>query len=106
MARTDTASGGLRRLLACVAPSVFYVAYLRNELLRRKGRTILTVRGLALGVALVIANSALSRGLDDAQKTALDPLSSIGTDLTITLAPREGGGELGFGGARQLVAAN
>jgi hypothetical protein len=32
---------------------VFYVTYLRNELLRRKGRTILTVLGLAVGVALV-----------------------------------------------------
>jgi len=85
---------------------VFYLAYLRNELLRRKARTILTVLGLALGVALVIAISALSRGLDDAQKTALDPLSSIGTDLTITLAPEQGGGGFGLGGARQLVAAN
>ena len=84
---------------------MFYLAYLRNELLRRKARTILTVLGLALGVALVIAISALSRGLDDAQKTALDPLSSIGTDLTITLAPEQGGG-FGLGGARQLVAAN
>jgi ABC-type antimicrobial peptide transport system permease subunit len=84
---------------------VFYLAYLRNELVRRKGRTILTVLGLALGVALVIAISALSRGLDDAQKTALDPLAGIGTDLTITLAPQEGG-RPGFGGARQLVAAN
>jgi putative ABC transport system permease protein len=84
---------------------VFYLAYLRNELVRRKARTILTVLGLALGVALVIAISALSRGLDEAQKTALDPLAGIGTDLTITLAPQEGGGP-GFGGARQLVAAN
>jgi ABC-type antimicrobial peptide transport system permease subunit len=86
---------------------VFYLSYLRNELVRRKARTILTVLGLALGVALVIAISALSRGLDEAQKTALDPLASIGTDLTITLAPEEGpGGGTGFGGARQLVAAN
>jgi hypothetical protein len=32
---------------------VFYVTYLRNELLRRKGRTIVTVLGLAVGVVLV-----------------------------------------------------
>src|SRR5258706_5437377 len=78
---------------------MFYIRYLRSELLRRRARTILTVLGLALGVALVIAISALSRGLDHAQKTALNPLSSIGTDLTVTLAPQQSdasGG--GFGG--------
>jgi ABC-type antimicrobial peptide transport system permease subunit len=55
---------------------VFYLAYLRSELLRRRARTILTLLGLALGVALVIAISSLSRGLDDAQETALDPLGT------------------------------
>lgn len=71
---------------------VFYLSYLRNELLRRKGRTILTLLGLALGVALVIVITSLSRGLDQAQKTALDPLSSIGTDLTVTVEPSGPGG--------------
>ena len=71
---------------------MFYLSYLRSELLRRKGRTILTLLGLALGVALVIVITALSRGLDQAQKTALNPLSSIGTDLTVTVQPE------GFGG--------
>ncbi len=70
---------------------MFYLGYLRSELLRRKSRTILTVLGLAVGVSLVIAVSALSRGLDEAQAKALDPLSSIGTDLTVTLEPREPG---------------
>jgi putative ABC transport system permease protein len=72
---------------------MFYLSYLKNELLRRKGRTILTLLGLALGVALVIVITALSRGLDQAQETALDPLSSIGTDLTVTAEAR------GFAGA-------
>lgn len=96
---------------------VFYLGYLRSELLRRKGRTILTVLGLAVGVSLVIAVSALSRGLDRAQAAALDPLSSIGTDLTVTLAPQEsqggqggfGGGGFGgggFGGGREVIQAN
>jgi len=71
---------------------VFYLSYLRSELLRRKGRTILTLLGLALGVALVIVITALSRGLDQAQKTALNPLSSIGTDLTVTVQPDGVGG--------------
>jgi ABC-type dipeptide/oligopeptide/nickel transport system ATPase component len=59
---------------------VLYARYLRSELVRRKGRTILTVLGLAIGVALVVAISALTRGLNHAQKTTLNPLSNIGTD--------------------------
>jgi putative ABC transport system permease protein len=93
---------------------MFFFAYLRSELVRRKGRTVLTVLGLAVGVSLVIIVSALSRGLDKAQAKALDPLSSIGTDLTVTLAPQSqdtsqgggfGGG--GFGGSgREVIQAN
>ncbi len=71
---------------------VFYLSYLRSELLRRKGRTILTLLGLALGVALVIVITSLSHGLDQAQKAALNPLSSIGTDLTVTVRPDSVGG--------------
>src|SRR5579862_6077593 len=79
------------------------------------GRTILTLLGLSIGVALVIAISSLSRGLDHAQKTALNPLSSIGTDLTVTLSPQQdtgggfGGSPGGFGGGagnRQVLQAN
>ena len=73
---------------------MFYLSYLRNELLRRKARTILTVLGLAVGVGLVIAIVSLTRGLDQAQKTALNPLSSIGTDLTVTLSPQQQHGRL------------
>src|SRR5260221_6937347 len=96
---------------------MFYLGYLRSELLRRKSRTILTLLGLSIGVALVIAISALSRGLDHAQKTALNPLSSIGTDLTVTLSPQQDTGGGGFGGGpggggggvrgtRQVLQAN
>ena len=92
---------------------MFFFGYLRSELVRRKSRTILTVLGLAVGVALVIAVSSLSRGLDDAQAKALNPLSSIGTDLTVTLAPQtqdasQGGGPGGggFGGGREVIEAN
>ena len=92
-ARRDVASRPLLRAALSrpwfSSAAVFYLSYLRSELLRRKGRTILTLLGLAIGVALVITISALSRGLDHAQKTALDPLSSIGTDLTVTLAPQQ-----------------
>ncbi|HEY4346168.1 MAG TPA: ABC transporter permease [Gaiellaceae bacterium] len=101
---------------------MFFLSYLRSELIRRKSRTILTLAGLSIGVALVIVISSLTRGLDSAQKTALDPLSSIGTDLTVTLSPdtatggsTTGANGAGFGGApgggngggnRELLQAN
>jgi ABC-type antimicrobial peptide transport system permease subunit len=86
---------------------VFYLRYVRSELLRRRTRTILTLLGLALGVALVIAITGLTHGLDRAQKTALNPLSTIGTDLTVTLSPQQNaGGFGGGGGGGDLIAAN
>src|SRR2546425_647630 len=54
------------------ADTVFYLRYLRSELLRRRWRTIVTLLGLGLGVALVIAIASLSKGLDRAQKKTLD----------------------------------
>jgi putative ABC transport system permease protein len=86
---------------------MFYLRYLRSELLRRRARTVLTVLGLAVGVGLVIAISGLSRGLDNAQKTALDPLSTIGTDLTVTRAAQTNTGFGGPGGGTgDLIQAN
>ena len=92
---------------------MFYVRYLRNELVRRRARTILTLLGLGLGVALVIAISSVSSGLDRAQHKTLDPLAGIGTDLTVTLTPNQdqGAGLTGPGGGpgggnRDLVRAN
>jgi ABC-type antimicrobial peptide transport system permease subunit len=91
---------------------MFYLQYVRNELVRRRSRTILTMLGLAVGVALVIVIASLSRGLDRAQHSALDPLAQIGTDLTVTLQPEDqrGGGFArgpgGFGGGGQLLQAN
>jgi len=88
---------------------MFYLRYLRSELLRRRARTALTVTGLALGVALVITISGLSRGLDRAQKTALDPLAGIGTDLTVTRGVQQdtgGFGPGGGGGFRDVIQSN
>ena len=87
-------------------PRMFYLRYLRSELLRRRVRTVLTILGLALGVGLVIAISGLSRGLDRAQKTALNPLSSIGTDLTVTRAPQTDTSGFGGGGNRDVIQSN
>lgn len=89
--------------------TMFFLRYARSELARRRGRTIVTVCGLAVGVALVVVIAALTRGLDDAQETALDPLSSIGTDLTVTLAPSQDQGAAfgpGGGGGRDVIQAN
>jgi ABC-type antimicrobial peptide transport system permease subunit len=95
---------------------VFFARYLRNELLRRRSRTILTIVGLGLGVALVVAIASLSKGLDRAQHKTLDPLATIGTDLTVTLQPQQqqdtggfGGGFAGGpggGGNRDLIRSN
>ena len=84
---------------------MFYVRYLRNELVRRRARTILTLAGLGVGVALVIALASLSSGLDRAQKKTLDPLGGLGTDLTVTLSPDQNAGGFG-GGNRDLIQAN
>ena len=85
---------------------MFFLSYLRAELGRRRGRTILTVLGLAVGVGLVVATSALGAGLDKAQKQVLGPLSGVATDLTVTKrnAPFAAGGpaDAVFGGSSSL----
>jgi putative ABC transport system permease protein len=63
---------------------VIYLNYMVAELRRRKGRTVLTALGLAVGVALVITVSALSAGLDRAQQKVLAPLTGVGTDMSVT----------------------
>src|SRR6476646_2180700 len=90
---------------------MFYLRYLRNELVRRRARTIVTLVGLGLGVALVVSIASLSKGLDRAQRKTLDPLAGIGTDLTVTLQPQQDsgggfGGPGGGGGNRDLLRAN
>ena len=89
---------------------MFYLSYIRSELFRRKGRTILTVLGLAIGVALVIVVSSLSRGVDHAQKQALSPLSvdrhgpdrdTRASDRTRAAGPSGGGG-----GGGDVIQAN
>ena len=92
---------------------MFYLLYIRSELSRRKGRTILTVLGLAVGVGLVILIAALTEGLDRAQSRALNPLTSIGTDLTVTRKAAAdqgpggiGGGPGGVGGGNDVIDSN
>ena len=63
---------------------MFYLQYLLAELRRRPGRTALTALGLAVGVGLVVIVGALSKGLDDAQDEVLQPLTGVGTDLSVS----------------------
>ena len=62
---------------------MFFLNYISSELRRRKGRTILTALGLAVGVGLVVVVSALSDGLDKAQDEVLAPLTGVGTDMSV-----------------------
>ena len=66
-----------------VAP-LFFLGYIASELRRRRGRTFLTALGLGLGVGLVVTVAALSDGLDKAQDEVLEPLTGVGTDLSVT----------------------
>ena len=63
---------------------MFYVTYMLAELRRRLGRTVLTSVGLALGVGLVVTVTALSNGLDRAQAEVLEPLTGVGTDMSVS----------------------
>ena len=63
---------------------MFFFKYILSELRRRRGRTILTALGLAVGVALVVMVNGLSTGLDNAQATVLKPLTGIGTDMSVS----------------------
>jgi ABC-type antimicrobial peptide transport system permease subunit len=62
---------------------MLYLRYIAAELRRRKGRTVLTALGLAVGVGLVVTVTALSAGLDNAQSKVLDPLTGVGTDMSV-----------------------
>lgn len=63
---------------------MFYFTYLLAELRRRLGRTILTALGLGIGVGLVVTVTALSKGLDEAQAKVLEPLTGVGTDMSVS----------------------
>ncbi|MCA1699888.1 MAG: ABC transporter permease [Actinobacteria bacterium] len=81
---------------------MFYIGYLVAELRRRPARTALTALGLAVGVGLVVMVGALSAGLDDAQSEVLEPLTGVGTDLSLSrplAVSGERGPAVGPGGA-------
>jgi len=91
---------------------MFFLAYMLSELRRRSGRTVLTALGLGLGVGLVVTVNALSTGLDRAQAQILEPLTGVGTDLSVSrpidFSPSRGGGfpQLSDKERRQLQEEN
>jgi ABC-type antimicrobial peptide transport system permease subunit len=80
---------------------LFYLNYMFSELRRRKGRTLLTALGLAVGVGLVVTVSALSTGLDNAQAKVLAPLTGVGTDMSVTRPISTSSNSQGFRGLSQ-----
>ncbi len=71
---------------------MFRLSFIAQELLRRRGRAFLTAFGLGLGIALVVAVTSLSRGLDRAQERVFAPLAGVGTDLLVSRPVDLGGG--------------
>src|SRR4051794_21966355 len=71
---------------------VFYARYAISEQRRRRGRTIFTALGLAVGIGLVVTVTALSNGLDDARSKVLKPLTGVGTDMSVTRPLKVSGG--------------
>jgi ABC-type antimicrobial peptide transport system permease subunit len=63
---------------------MFFITYMLSELRRRSGRTVLTALGLGIGVGLVVTVNALSTGLDRAQTQVLEPLTGVGTDMSVS----------------------
>jgi putative ABC transport system permease protein len=63
---------------------MFFLTYMLSELRRRTGRTVVTALGLAVGVGLVITVNSLSTGLDEAQAKVLEPLTGVGTDMSVS----------------------
>ncbi len=66
---------------------MFFLTYLRRELLRRMRQAVVIALGLAIGVGLVITVVAATDGVHRAQTAVLHALYGIGTDMTVTKPP-------------------
>src|SRR3989338_2518856 len=63
---------------------MFYLRYIKEELIRRVGKTITVVFGLAVAGAIIIVIISVSQSLSAAQRSVLNPLENVGTDIMIT----------------------
>jgi ABC-type antimicrobial peptide transport system permease subunit len=68
------------------------LTYVRRELRGRRRQTVIVAAGLALAVALVLAVTAASAGVRDAQSDVLASVYGVGTDITVTQAGQPGQG--------------
>jgi len=63
---------------------MFYLRYLKNELVHRIGKTITISLGLAIASAIIIVIISTSQSLSSTQETVLNPLENVGTDILVT----------------------
>jgi len=68
------------------------LTYVRRELRGRLRQTVIVAVGLALAVALILAVTAASSGVRDAQSNVLGAIYGVGTDITVTQASQAGQG--------------
>lgn len=68
---------------------MFYLKYLKAELLRRWGKTLSISLGLAIASAIIIVIISISNALSSAQKSVLHPLENVGTDIMVSRSVSE-----------------
>jgi len=61
-----------------------FLTYLRRELTNRKKQTVIIAIGMALAIALVVIVSSIASGVQAAQKSVLQSVYGVGTDITVT----------------------
>lgn len=61
-----------------------FLTYLRRELTNRRKQTVIIAIGMALAIALVVIVSSISGGVQAAQKSVLQSVYGVGTDITVT----------------------
>lgn len=71
---------------------MFYLRYLKNEIVRRIGKTITISLGLAIASAIIIVIISISQSLSSTQETVLNPLENVGTDILVTRTVNIGDG--------------
>jgi ABC-type lipoprotein release transport system permease subunit len=69
---------------------MFTFTYLKGDFRRRQRQVAVMSLGLAVGVALALTVMAMSSGVRNAQRSALQSLYGVGTDVTVTQAPEAG----------------
>jgi ABC-type lipoprotein release transport system permease subunit len=80
-----------------------FITYVLRELRRRMRQAFFIAPGLAIGIGLVITVTAAANGVSATQRTVLQSLYGVGTDITVTQSPTAGSGggfHFGFNGGQ------